>query len=569
MFPASRRPQSPETWAEEPLGLGCPAAAAQWLSPTSACPSALEPPVGARLSPAGGASHAQRQPVIEQPPIPMAQWSSAFEPAPCVPHFSANAARPPPGPGGPASAAVPVSRRSPEWGWLEYFLQASVQSSRAKVRAAWSVANTRLAAECQQRCSGLRQVHCWVPVSELGSAETIQRVLSRGFTVGARGMSVRVGNLSLPGTHGYSADALCGRDVRSQRRAWPRARRVYELLLCRIGVGRSLLAETRPRGDVLDLPADFDSLFVPHGSPEGGCDGAVDEDAGVYPHPLLRHEYVVRDASQALPLYVVHLDFNPEERDKVVLPVCDNCGARAARIYCEADDACFCPDCDADVHSGNHIARSHVRVAVNRRPGALVGECPEHPGCQADQYCLECRTPLCPDCRSIGSHSEERSRRHRAVPLSEGLEHVGKPPPGEGDERREEESRLSELDAVLALVRGNGDSVQNALSGAVQAAAAECARLTEAECASRRSGELQAELYLRQAAWLDAFLQEDLRALPKSRLLHAWVQHMRVRDDIWRLATTAPPPSVVSALRLDGALRVAAGAQAEIASVQG
>lgn len=50
--------------------------------------------------------------------------------------------------------AVPVTRRSPEWGWLEYLLHASCSSYRIRLRSAWSVANKRLNVDFDARCKG-------------------------------------------------------------------------------------------------------------------------------------------------------------------------------------------------------------------------------------------------------------------------------------------------------------------------------------------------------------------------------------------------------------------------------
>ena len=155
---------------------------------------------------------------------------------------------------------------------------------------------------------------------------------------------------------------------------------------------------------------------------------------------------------QALPVYLVHFEFDPEMPELLNLPLCDHCGLQAAmaafltgatalaldcvrlavkfEVYCEADDAIFCRPCDGRIHSANKLAARHIRVDINRRPNAPLGSCPDHAGSEADMYCTdaslhsashfrreprdtniatkstqECKVPVCQHCRKLGSHS--------------------------------------------------------------------------------------------------------------------------------------------------------------------
>ena len=62
-------------------------------------------------------------------------------------------------------------------------------------------------------------------------------------------------------------------------------------------------------------------------------------------------------------------------------------GLGFAKVYCEADDAILCRPCDTRIHSANKLASRHIRVEINRRPNAPLGNCLDHNGSEADMYC--------------------------------------------------------------------------------------------------------------------------------------------------------------------------------------
>lgn len=143
---------------------------------------------------------------------------------------------------------------------------------------------------------------------------------------------------------------------------------------------------------------------------------------------------------EALPVYLVHFEFDPEMPELLNLPLCDSCGLQAAlaarwscqsqnvfeswvpqvsspprtlqaspapkpilhrpapkrpsssfnaQVYCQADDAILCRPCDSRIHSANKLASRHIRVDLNRRPNGPLGSCPDHSGAEADMYCTD------------------------------------------------------------------------------------------------------------------------------------------------------------------------------------
>jgi hypothetical protein len=178
-----------------------------------------------------------------------------------------------------AGHVAPVPRHSPEFDRYEYLLQLSCRSTTARDINVWSVSNSHLTAQFERRAQSQLAVDCWVDVTALDDANSIQDVCKRGFSMPVTGEGIAF----TTGTIKFDADAP------DQR----------QYLLCSVSIGRSFVVDDLAAKR--ELPAGFDSLYL-H-MPEG--DGAGD---------LYRHTYVVFDPAQILPRCVVHFTFNPLDR---------------------------------------------------------------------------------------------------------------------------------------------------------------------------------------------------------------------------------------------------------------
>ncbi|CAE7626717.1 BBX19 [Symbiodinium sp. CCMP2456] len=459
--------------------------------------------------------------------------------------------------------AVPVTRRSPEWGWLEYLLHASCSTYRLRLRSAWSVANKRLNVEFESRCKGLLQLHAWLPVAEIPFGQTVEDICRNGFKAGHTGVSFHVGNLQLPSLYSDGRDRGGndrGHNVKSRGRSLPAGRRLYEFLLCRLGAGRSYLIDNPSHAETLALPPEYDSFFTRH-SPAN--EQVIHEEyPGVLPRHVLHHEYMVKDPAQALPVYLVHFEFDPEMPELLNLPLCDHCGLQAAMVYCEADDAIFCRPCDSRIHSANKLAARHIRVDINRRPNAPLGSCPDHAGSEADMYCTECKVPVCQHCRKLGSHSAGEAKKHRLVNLREAYQHALKASTVTAnsvltDRQRVESQQVSELDRRLVTVQESTQALEDGIYDQVQLAVKQGQALAEEQALLLMADELEAKRQLDQAAWMDSFLEEHVKNLPPPDFLEAWLQHAKVRQEVSQLGRLTEPRSSAT-LRLEGGLRLVA-----------
>ncbi|CAE7696522.1 BBX19 [Symbiodinium pilosum] len=459
--------------------------------------------------------------------------------------------------------AVPVTRRSPEWGWLEYLLHASCSTYRLRLRSAWSVANKRLNVEFESRCKGLLQLHAWLPVAEIPFGQTVEDICRNGFKAGHTGVSFHVGNLQLPSLYSDGRDRGGndrGHGVKSRGRSLPAGRRLYEFLLCRIGAGRSYLIDNPSHAETLALPPEYDSFFVRHNPANEQV--IHEEFPGVLPRHVLHHEYMVRDPAQALPVYLVHFEFDPEMPELLNLPLCDSCGLQAALVYCEADDAILCRPCDSRIHSANKLASRHIRVEINRRANAPLGGCPDHVGTEADMYCTECKVPVCQHCRKLGSHSAGEAKKHRLVGLREAYQHALKASSVTAngvltERQRVESQQVAELDKRLVTVQESTQALEDGIYDQVQLAVKQGQALAEEQASLFMADELEAKRQLDQAAWMDSFLEDHVKNLPPPDFLEAWLQHAKVRQEVNQLGRL-PEQRGSATLRLEGGLRLVA-----------
>jgi hypothetical protein len=90
-----------------------------------------------------------------------------------------------------------------------------------------------------------------------------------------------------------------------------------------------------------------------------------------------------------------------------------------ADIYCEHDQVYFCSDCDASFHESNEehnaILRKHNRIPISEKKVSF-GNCKDHSRA-IEFFCVECKQPLCADCKVMGNHASGDSANHAIVPI--------------------------------------------------------------------------------------------------------------------------------------------------------
>ncbi|KAL8437422.1 hypothetical protein ACSSS7_001017 [Eimeria intestinalis] len=149
----------------------------------------------------------------------------------------------------------------------------------------------------------------------------------------------------------------------------------FRVLLCKLATG-STLAHQESAGDFAtrEIPGAYASLALIESSP------ASNESK------MLRMMYRVKKGSQVLPSVVLEFSF-VSLLIEVSQPMCEVCELLPATLFCPADRAHLCDECDELHHSGSRLLSRHKRLPVTHSPFQF-GQCPNHPSEMIDCVCM-------------------------------------------------------------------------------------------------------------------------------------------------------------------------------------
>ncbi|VVB08931.1 unnamed protein product [Arabis nemorensis] len=88
--------------------------------------------------------------------------------------------------------------------------------------------------------------------------------------------------------------------------------------------------------------------------------------------------------------------------------LCDSCKSASATLFCRADAAFLCGECDGKIHTANKLASRHERVWLCE----VCEQAPAHVTCKADA------AALCVTCDRDIHSANPLSRRHERVPVT-------------------------------------------------------------------------------------------------------------------------------------------------------
>ncbi|PFH36410.1 B-box zinc finger domain-containing protein [Besnoitia besnoiti] len=244
----------------------------------------------------------------------------------------------------------------------------------------------------------------------------------------------------------------------------------FRLIVCKLALGTVISKDREPgeTGDAnfktCDIPGDFTALSrrdLDVRDKGGNCR----EGSGAY-----RVLYRVKRAEQVLPAVVLEFEMKPL-RIQVLQPVCELCEVLPATIYCPADRAQLCDECDERVHSATRMLSRHVRVPATHSPFQF-GFCPYHPSEMIDCVCMTCFVALCPHCILIGSHSSADFSEHPLISTVDAYKMVMQDasPSEEAirERRRRIDRELVEKHRQLSQLHSNFVSVQKRIDEATR-----------------------------------------------------------------------------------------------------
>ncbi|XP_022132962.1 B-box zinc finger protein 19-like [Momordica charantia] len=102
--------------------------------------------------------------------------------------------------------------------------------------------------------------------------------------------------------------------------------------------------------------------------------------------------------------------------------LCDSCESAAATLFCAADEAALCAECDTKVHMCNKLASRHVRVGLANP--SEVSHCDICENAPAFFYCEVDGSSLCLQCDMI-VHVGGKRMHKRYLLLRQGVEFPG------------------------------------------------------------------------------------------------------------------------------------------------
>ena len=313
---------------------------------------------------------------------------------------------------------------------------------------------------------------------------------------------------------------------------------------CRVGLGRAFVVDAKKPAADQQLPAGYDSFYLKQAASEDKKDGT--------------HLYLIKQQNQLLPLYVATFEFDPvEEKRSRERPMCDNCEKCIADVFCSADGAYLCKDCDVNLHCSK-IAQRHQRSQLGRGPDAF-GSCRIHQQ-SIEYFCSSCHVPVCIHCKMIGHHSSGEASKHKLVKVMDAFEVVLK------ESSKHDPSFEQRLAAIQKQMKSLGarkqqvDNMQTTLESQLEKmyhqALAELRKASERKRTILIGDELELHRQQDELKQLESFLEYQRTAVDMYHLLFNWSTHQAMRQSLREFAFFRENIDVALDLKIDGEVKI-------------
>ncbi|KAL8435132.1 hypothetical protein Efla_006353 [Eimeria flavescens] len=418
-------------------------------------------------------------------------------------------------------------------GW-EYWLKLSYFTADLHVVRAWSLnaRATEVAFESQARA----MVYSFMDADRMRDPQAIDEALKgRRFSCDWEKEVFPAGALEAPACY-----STCPTGT-------------FRVLLCKLATG-STLAHQESGGDFAtrEIPEAYASLALIQSSPSS------DETK------MLRMKYRVKRAVQVLPSMVLEFTFMPLLID-VSQPTCEVCGLLRATLFCPADRAHLCDECDELHHNGSWLLARHKRLPVTHSPFQF-GQCPNHPSEVIDCVCMVCFVALCPHCILMGHHSAADFSEHPLISTLDAykMSMQGTSPSEEALTMRREKM-LADLQGnhrLLSRLHANFSSVHRRIDDSNKALLTQLQSLKQKQVGFLQAvkRELLTELLLIE--WMEAFFDHLRLALCPSDYLTYQHRHDLLAAELFggevrvEVGLDVLPPWVAEKLFIEGHFKV-------------
>jgi hypothetical protein len=242
------------------------------------------------------------------------------------------------------------------------------------------------------------------------------------------------------------------------------------------------------------------------------------------PHAFCQ-TYILRDASQLLPLFVCRFEIDTDKDEPLSLAPCQSCEENAATVWCAADAAALCPECDETHHAVNHLTQRHIRVPINERPRP-PGQCSVRPDKQAELWN-----------EALGlAVSSDAQKEHFLTTVFEDIKDAYKSSVRVA--RREDEELEAFKAALITRIKAQ-DEAMASLDRMVKDAEENCYRrvgdilkktlaLTEQRTGALITEEKKLQTKIEFAHWAEDLLRPYAHLVPPAEWLSIWLTHYQL-----------------------------------------
>jgi len=373
-----------------------------------------------------------------------------------------------------ATAKTPVtlvSRHSDEYAKVEHTLQLSLRSTSSKDISIWSISNPSLNIQYERRSNNLLTLDAWVDINTLETSNSLEEICKRGFIINdnTKGLEFLVGNIRLPET----------------------AQAGHQYLLCSIVVGRSYVVDGTEPGADIKLPNGYDSIYL-HMGEESTTE-------------TYRHRYIIFDATQVLPKYVVHFTFNPTT--------------------------------DSHTSTGRKpigaIDLSDIKARIAETLAVLGPAAAE-----ATEKMLS----------DIGdAYDAALAASNEVDPLLD-------------ERKRSILEALRNADAKLTAIQANSQAIEEELFQRMQTAMFQLQDETQRKTNALLSEELELRRQLGQIDWNESFVRIMQESLPPMTFVSAWERHAKLKTNLYNTlggkVSTNSLDNIQADMKLEGSINV-------------
>ncbi|EPR77991.1 B-box zinc finger protein [Spraguea lophii 42_110] len=227
---------------------------------------------------------------------------------------------------------------------------------------------------------------------------------------------------------------------------------IHKIFYCEVAVGNAYFV-SKEYALSFKPPVGFDTFVI----------GKYKEMDRVWEYGAIEeYSYVIKDRNRIVPLYEVEFEYDIELEKKFGDGNCESCLKEKSIMFCLAERAGFCKNCDDKIHCTPLFLR-HKRIYFDKVGENSFINCPSHEDTIVDFFCKECQIPICTQCRLSGDHSYYPNINHTLFTYLEACNELKKEINIKDFESKEEkiENEIKEFKAEIEKLNNNNKKVRS------------------------------------------------------------------------------------------------------------